>query len=502
VTGVRQGGIALLVFVIVLALAAIAYTINSVSVDQLRYEQTLTTQSALTRAKQALIDYAVTYEDSNPGEYGFLPCPDHFDSVVPDEGGSDGGTCGGTRENILGLFPWASLETGILKSGSGQCLWYAVSGEYKNPPQTAMLNEDTNGAMRLHHANGDIKQGALAQDRVVAIILDPSNVLPGQNRNFDDSSLCGKDYNPLEYLEGNATISNSTLSGGELVIDDFINSGVVNNVATDELATPYNDQIITITRKELWDAVMTRRDFLTNNDSAMLQMTEALALCIAAYGNNSTNRKLPRPAAVNFNGLDYRTDANYNDTAAASYLGRYPYIVDDSDAALGTTLGVPNAPNISEPDLFKKGYCNALAVDSGSDINLNPAYPPPPPPAPQKPPEGYTTWKNWKDHFFYAVSGYYAPSSAPDTGAPCNATNCITVNGVRYAGVVLYAGSRIGAQVRNEPVAGDVDTKNSLVNYIEVINPIGDGTGDYTPTDNDIAFCIKDENPLTVVSCP
>jgi hypothetical protein len=286
---VRQGGIALLVFVIVLALAAIAYTINSVSVDQLRYEQTLTTQSALTRAKQALIDYAVTYEDSNPGEYGFLPCPDHFDSVVPDEGGSDGGTCGGTRENILGLFPWASLETGILKSGSGQCLWYAVSGEYKNPPQTAMLNEDTNGAMRLHHANGDIKQGALAQDRVVAIILDPSNVLPGQNRNFDDSSLCGKDYNPLEYLEGNATISNSILSGGELVIDDFINSGVVNNVATDELATPYNDQIITITRKELWDAVMTRRDFLTNNDSAMLQMTEALALCIAAYGCDASN---------------------------------------------------------------------------------------------------------------------------------------------------------------------------------------------------------------------
>jgi len=142
VTGVRQGGIALLVFVIVLAFAAIAYALNSVSVDQLRYEQTLTTQSALTRAKQALIDYAVTYEDSNPGEYGYLPCPDHFDSVVPDEGGSDGGTCGGTRENILGLFPWASLETGILKSGSGQCLWYAVSGEYKNPPQTAMLNEE------------------------------------------------------------------------------------------------------------------------------------------------------------------------------------------------------------------------------------------------------------------------------------------------------------------------------------------------------------------------
>ena len=117
VTSVRQDGIALLVFVIVLAFAAITYALNIVSIDQLRYEQTLTTQSALVRAKQALIDYAVTYEDSHPGEYGFLPCPDHFDSGVPDEGGSDGGTCGGTRENMLGLFPWASLETGILKSG-------------------------------------------------------------------------------------------------------------------------------------------------------------------------------------------------------------------------------------------------------------------------------------------------------------------------------------------------------------------------------------------------
>jgi len=499
VTSVRQDGIALLVFVIVLAFAAITYTLSSVSIDQLRYEQTLTTQSALTRAKQALIDYAVTYEDSNPGEYGFLPCPDHFDSGVPDEGGSDGGSCGGTRENMLGLFPWASLETGILKSGTGQCLWYAVSGEYKNPPQTAMLNEDTNGAMRLYHADGvNIKQGAVAEDRVIAIIFDPSKVLPGQNRNFDNTSLCGKDYNPMEYLEGNGTINNFTLAGGELTIDDFIKSGVVGGVATDELSPPYNDQIITITRKELWDAVVTRRDFVANNDSAMRRMTEALAWCIAAYGNNSANHKLPRPAAVDFNGLDYRADANYDDTVAVSYLGRYPYIVDDSDAALGTTLGVPNAPNVSEPNLFRKGYCNSLVVAGGPPVDLSTISA-----------EGYTTWKNWKDHFFYAVSDYYAPSSAADTIGPnCDGSNCTVVGGNEYAAVVLFAGSRTGAQPRNEPVAGDADTKKILTNYLEVINPVGNGTGDYTPTGaigtpgRDIAYCITDADTFTVESCP
>ena len=73
---------------------------------------------------------------------------------------------------------------------------------------------------------------------------------------------------------------------------------------------------------------------------------------------------------------------------------------------------------------------------------------------------------------------------------------------MQYAAVVLFAGRRQGLQLRNEPVAaGDTDTKNSLSSYIEVTNPIGDGTGNYTPTGNDIAFCITDTDPFTVVSC-
>ncbi len=483
-----QDGIALILFVIVLAFAAIAYTLSNVSIENLRYEKTRTSQLALKRAKQALLDYALTYEDSNPGEYGFLPCPDYFDSVIPDEGGSDG-NCGAAGENILGLFPWASMETGILKSGTGECLWYAVSGEYKGIPKTTMLNEDSNGAMRLYHRVnnvGVVKQGAVAEDRVIAIILDPSKVLPGQNRSFDNTSLCGRDYFPAEYLEGDGTIDNSLLSGVALDIDDFI----VRGIGTDELPTPFNDQLVTISRNELWDAVVSRQDFISNADSsAMRRQTEALARCIAAYGNNSGNRKLPRPAAVDFSGLDYRDNTIYNDVAAVSYLGRYPHSVDDSDAALGAA----NAPNDAEAVIFDKGFCDSLVVLAGPAINLNTG----------SGAEGYTTWKNWKDHFFYAVSAYYAPASAADTGAPsCDGTNCVVVDGNEYAAVVLFAGRRSGAQLRNEPIAGDADTKNSLANYIEVNNPIGDGTGDYTPTGNDIAYCITDTNPLTVIRCP
>ena len=485
--GTTQGGVALLIFVIVLALAAIVYMLNGVSIEQLRNEQTLETRAALSRAKQALLDYAATYEDANPGEYGFLPCPDYRDDAAIDEGGSDG-NCGDANTNILGLFPWASLETGILRSGTGQCLWYALSGDYKSSPVTAMLNEDSNGAIRLYRADGtSIKQGAQAQDRVVAVIIDPAGVLPSQNRSFDDSSQCGLDYFPTEYLEGNGTYNNALLSGTAFAIDDFIESGA----GTDELATPYNDNIITITRDELWDAILSRRDFIGDpgDASAMRRLTRALAECVAAYGNASGNRKLPRPAPIDFGGAaDYRDNDNYDDTVAASYLGRYPYKVDDSEVALAG-----HAPGPTDDVLFNIGACNALAVTAGlPDLDLQTAGA-----------EGRLTWKNWKDHFFYAVSSFYAPANVLDIVPPnCDGTNCIQVGGTEYAAVILYAGSRIGTQRRNEPIADGVDDKNTRLNYIEVNSPVGNGTGDYTPTANDIAYCVTDTDPLTVVSCP
>lgn len=496
----NQQGLALLVLVIVILLAFASYTLSGLSINQVKADQAKKTIITLNKAKQALIAYAVTYGDLDgvgpvdagldadfPGEYGFLPCPDASLAGFV-EGGSDG-TCGTANFNTLGLFPWASLETGTLSSAAGDCLWYGVSGEYKDAASTltAMLNEDTNGAMRALDSNGNVTQGVNPEDRVVAVIINPSSPLNGQNRNFDDTSKCGLDYTPAAYLEGDGVSDNSTLLGGAYTVDDYINAAV----GTDELATPFNDQLVTISRQELWDAITRRQDFLTNVDSKIRRETEALAWCIAAYGNASVNRKLPRPAPVDFAGADYRVDGNYDDTVAASNLGRYPHTVDSSDAA----LTIANAPNSGVTTIFNKGFCDVLPVpiSGGPNINLNTG----------SGTEGYALWKNWKDHFFYAVSAYYAPTNAADTGAPsCDGTNCIVVNGIQYAAVILYSGSRTGVQTRNEPIAGDVDTKNNIGNYLEVINPAGDGTGNYTPTNNDIAFCITDTNPIAVVSCP
>lgn len=497
----NQKGLVLLILLIAIILAFSSYMLSGFSIHKVKANQVKETRMTLNKAKQALIDYAVTYGDLDgvdagpdadfPGEYGFLPCPDVSDGAIV-EGGSHN-PCGTANFNTLGLFPWASLETGTLSSSAGDCLWYGVSGEYKDAASTltAMLNEDTNGAMRALDSNGNVTQGMNPEDRVVAVIINPSSPLVGQNRNFNATSKCGLDYAPAAYLEGDGVSDNSTLLGGAYIVDDYINAAV----GTDELATPFNDQLVTITRQELWDAITSRQDFLTNTDSKMKRLTEALAWCIADYGNNSLNRKLPRPALVDFGVAgDYRVDTNYNDDAAVRYLGRYPHTVDSSDIVLAAS-----APNAAVMTLFNKGFCNALVVAGGPNINLNTG----------SGSEGYALWKNWKDHFFYSVAAYYDPDIAVSGVAPqClnNGTNCITVGigaaATEYAGVVLYSGSRTGIQARNEPIAGDVNTKNNIGNYLEVNNPAGDGTGDYTPINNDIAFCITDTNPFAVVSCP
>ena len=117
--------------------------------------------------------------------------------------------------------------------------------------------------------------------------------------------------------------------------------------------------------------------------------------------------------------------------------------------------------------------------------------------------EYYKLWQNWKDHIFYSVSEAYVPSNDA-TQPSCNGTNCITVNGTEYAAVIMHSGMRFDWQTRNDPVNGDIDTKNDMMNYIEITYPVtDDGTGDFTLAvgSNDIAFCVTDTNPLTVVKC-
>jgi hypothetical protein len=487
----RQKGVALLVFVVFIAIAAIAYFLSGVSVHEARHFQKVSTSKALHQAKQALLAYAATRADVSvpspqQGEYGFLPCPETFKNGTE---GNSAPSCNGTGINALGWLPWKSLGLPPLKDESGACLLYAVSASYKKNPSYDMVNEDTNGMFQIVDEAGAVITGNNAEDRVVAVIFAPGKALPGQNRNNNPGSVCGEDYaNYDAYLDIGGATDNSDVDTATNAIDQFIHASASSISSANP--NPYNDRFITISRREIWDAVLRRTDFIASPSSKIRRLAEALAQCIAAYGNSNNNRWLPMPAAENLSGNDYRDNYSYDDDSGANHRGRYPFIVNTADGIIPGTSG--------GSILFDKGICNALPIQfppgPGADLTTASMT------------EDRVMWEHWKDHIFYAVSDTYDPKSVPlvpDPAPRCGP--CVQVNGVDYAAVVIYSNSRLAGQVREAPIASsDIDTKNNYLNYIEVVNPDTAGTGDFTPTaaSNDIMYCITDTEPLDIVTCP
>jgi len=463
----KQNGIALLILVIVVALTITTYYFSSISLVDYQVNNLEQTRSALKKAKQALINYAVMHADGsgsgNPGEFGYLPCP-HIANAT--EGVQDL-TCKARYKNTIGYLPWISLETDILRDGSGNCLWYAVSGSYKNNPNSQLINEDTNGMFQTVDDNGATIQGGLSHERVVAIVFAAGAPVANQDRTYDPTKACGDDAaNVAEYLEGDGITDNSAVQDIVDTIDQFISA----SITSDSLAAPYNDLMITISREEIWAAIMARNDI----DGKMQTLTHALAQCLRNYAVTNGLNRLPWPADVAL--ADYRLENNYDDTDGSSgYFGRYPFIVTGSNAVIGVG---------ANDEIFTQGSCTtAGGIIEDLDVAGS---------------EYRNLWDNWKDHFFYVVSKGFEPDNS---AASCG--TCITVNMNKMAAVVIYAGSRQGGQLRTGPVGVDVDTKNSVFSYIENGNeaefPDMTGNGNYVTGGNDIMFCIDDS--LGVAQC-
>ena len=407
----------LMVFII---LAASAYFISGLSINQVKVDQNIQTRITLKKAKQALLAYAITHADraGEEGELGFLPCPDVNNDVPAVEGNQDI-NCSGRYINSIGYFPWKSLDVSVHADDSGTCLMYAVSGAYKLNTSSNMLNEDTNGMFQVvDDANpANVLIGNNPEDRVVAIVFAPDVSLAGQTRTFDNTSLCGRNYEIAgvavnnyisEFLEGNGVTDNGILNGAADTLDEFIHA----TSTSDTELTPYNDQFITITRDEVWAAILARNDF----DDKMENLTEALALCLSNYATANVGNRLPWVAPMSL--ADYRLKDNYDDSDGASgYAGRFPFTVDDSNGVIDAT--------IPTDVLFDVTGCNALAVGSGTTAATADLVDPGDSGLPGSPTEYRKLWNNWKDHFFYVVSKDYEPevASNPDDEAAVDAAN-------------------------------------------------------------------------------
>lgn len=496
----KENGLVLLVLIIIIVLAFVTYSFSGISISQVHIDQSKSTMLALKQAKQAVINYAVTYSDrisSAPvkNEYGLLPNAETFLNGFY---GTMAGNAGPKNTNVIGWLPWRSLGLPVLKDESGTCLFYAISGTYKvgSNTQADMINEDSIGMFQIVDAAGKVIKGSADQDRVVAVVIAPGEALPGQARNpLETSSNCGDDYsNVSAYLDDAGVANNSTVSALEDTVDKFIHA----TETSKKEAVPYNDKFLTITRDEIWDAIIARDDF--KNDMASL--AEALAKCVANYANHALNnaRRLPWATKINLGeSLSYRDNINYDDDPATDgYSGRYPFDVGSSNDAIDPV-------NMVEDSLFEiPGLCGD--GDLGNDWKDAPMN------LADNSSKYRQLWNNWKDHFFYMISGSYKPANTDDEKTCKDAgTSCIEINTTKHAGAVIFSGSRLAGATRTNKtdLAEYLEDGKSGVFIDEQADKIGDKsyvyTSPQTDTVNDVMYCIRDQakgEPLDVVECP
>lgn len=459
----------MILLMLVVLVASASVLLANVNRDDLRTQRLSATQAVLAEAKEALLEYAVLNPDLNPGRSFSLPCPDLDGSGGLPEGAAHRDSCGAQGASVIGRLPWRTLGIAAPVDASSECLWYVVSGSFKDAgaATAAMINADTNGQLQLVSLDsGTVTQGALPQDRPAAMLIAPMQPVAGQTRPAAVAGAqCNPGFAPADFLDSDAGISNATMSGVADGIDAF--------AAYAGIEAGHNDRILTITRGEIAARIGARPDFVTD----MRDLGLAIAGCIANYAATNPagadDRRLPWPAGVAL--ADYRSDANYDDLDNGMLSGRVPDIVDDSNA----TTGNGTARVLTD--------CDTAQVPQWSPLMLS-------------------RWQDWKDHFYYAIAESHVPTAA----VPSSCSNCLTVNGAgQYAAVVMFSGQRLDAldQVRNAPPT-DADTKQDVSNFLESSNAAsvpGPGTLiDYTSqpastTFNDRLFCVDQD--LLVSEC-
>ena len=459
-----QRGAVLMVMLVLLVVSVAAILVNSLTTTSLKNARQAQTAAALAQAKDALIGYAVTYGDTHSGQvHGYLPCPD-YGGGNPE--GSAEPVCGSQNVSVIGRLPWATLDLSTLRDGGGECLWYAVSGTYKNNPPTGLMNWDTNGQFQTYSSDG-----TLLASQVVAVIIAPGATLSGQNRSGTAAPICGGNYTASNYLDNDTvhSINNSIVSTGNFI--QGASSGSV------------NDQMLFITQQDIWNAVQKRTDFQPrdpnnpfqpNPNNPLTILTQQVALCLANYGNHNSPYNYSLPWAAQLSLSDYSVDTNYNDTSNL-LAGRAPYLVGTSGYTTGNTLG----------NLMTTASCGVAwtSVDSW--------------------------WNNWKDHLFYAISYSYRPTSS--TNQYCG--TCVQVNTLgQYAAVIMFAGPRlipplstlnqtrvnksVVADYLESPNSSNVSAPNGSQNYAS--SPVASSTF------NDVVCVINPNTSLQglTVTCP
>jgi hypothetical protein len=237
-----QSGIAVLLLLAVLVMGSLYALLSGVNTAtaELQQKRDDATAVALRQAKEALIAYAAT----RPARPGALPCPDldnngiaggagfygNNSEAIP--GGIHGGFSCPNPGRQIGRLPWVTLGLPDLRDAGGERLWYVMSGNFRNDG-SQVVNSDTLGQLAV--------AGITPAAGVVAIIIAPGQLLAGAGQNRSGAGV----NDVVQYLEGgNADLDPS-----------FVSARRCEQAAPACPLGPFNDQFVTITHQELFDAV-------------------------------------------------------------------------------------------------------------------------------------------------------------------------------------------------------------------------------------------------------
>lgn len=299
-----QNGFALVLMLVLLIAGSLYALVNHLEKSELRASEGTTTAAALTKARDALLGYAATYRESHPGEgFGPFPCPDTHDGSNPNLIGTADASCGTAGAMAVGLLPYKTLGLPDLRDSSGECLWYAVAGNFKNNPKTDPLNWDTQGNMTIKDAAGlnDLATLNDANGGVAVIVFAPGAPLNGQEDGRNRlATPCRSDPTQAgRYLE---YISSPFRQGPGLDA-----SG----------ATVLNDQLIWLSSADVFNRIRSRSDFANYLNAGIKGIQSALSFSLpdpeADANNGNAETLLPEVAPASLSISDQRFYQQWRD---------------------------------------------------------------------------------------------------------------------------------------------------------------------------------------------
>lgn len=213
----------MLLFLALMATAAIAVIYTSIGPAAGSYARAKTTSIALAQAKDALIGRAAG-DLNRPGS---LPCPD------TDNDGSAEIYVGSACPSYIGRLPWRTLGLADPRDEAGERLWYAVFPPFRDNTAAGLLDVDTKGGLTVYRDS----TATVVTAEAVAVIFAPGAPIGGQIRGLANEN------NPANYLDVTGGVNNSVAAG------PFISA----------LASQtFNDRLLVITTSDLMPVVEKR----------------------------------------------------------------------------------------------------------------------------------------------------------------------------------------------------------------------------------------------------